>query len=252
MARSIPFHARSTADQVLAGIDLSRRTMLVTGCHSPIGLETMKALRANGARVIGMSGTVGEAEAACAAAGRSLTALGCDPADARSVDDALDTLRAAAPLDAVVVNSVELQGFSGLSAQFGLLNRLAELVRERTGRIAIGTAESRLIAKELSRRLQSRGIAVNAFHTDVAGDRAAREARSFARRLIESVTRPFARTAAQRAATPALLAASPLIATTTGEFWADCQVSGNPPTHPTQDVTGPSGATTRAGEPQRP
>jgi hypothetical protein len=203
--------------------------MLVTGCHSPIGLETMKALRANGARVIGMSGTMSEAAAACAAAGRSLTALGCDPADARSVDEALDTLRDAAPLDAVVVHSVELENFSGLSTQFGLLNRLAELVRERTGRIAIGTTESRVIAKELSRRLQSRGIAVNAFHANMAGDRASRHVRSFAHRLIDSVTHPFARNAAQWAATPALLAASPLIASITGEHWADCQVSRSPP-----------------------
>ena len=32
MAQSIPFGARSTADQVLAGIDLTRKRMVVTGC----------------------------------------------------------------------------------------------------------------------------------------------------------------------------------------------------------------------------
>jgi hypothetical protein len=44
MAQSIPFGARSTADQVLAGVDLTRKRMVVTGCESGIGLETMKAL----------------------------------------------------------------------------------------------------------------------------------------------------------------------------------------------------------------
>jgi hypothetical protein len=31
MAQSIPFGARSTADQVLAGVDLTRKRMVVTG-----------------------------------------------------------------------------------------------------------------------------------------------------------------------------------------------------------------------------
>ena len=47
MAQSIGFGARSTADQVLAGVDLTRKRMVVTGCESGIGLETMKALAAN-------------------------------------------------------------------------------------------------------------------------------------------------------------------------------------------------------------
>jgi hypothetical protein len=37
MAQSIPYGARSTADQVLAGIDLTRKRIVVTGCGSGIG-----------------------------------------------------------------------------------------------------------------------------------------------------------------------------------------------------------------------
>ena len=69
MAQSIPFNARSTADQVLAGVDLTRKRMVVTGCESGIGLETMKALAANGAHIIGLARTIDDARAACNAAG---------------------------------------------------------------------------------------------------------------------------------------------------------------------------------------
>ena len=44
MVKSIPFGARSTADKVLAGIDLTGKRVLVTGCNSGIGFETMNAL----------------------------------------------------------------------------------------------------------------------------------------------------------------------------------------------------------------
>ncbi|GAA1361439.1 SDR family NAD(P)-dependent oxidoreductase [Streptomyces beijiangensis] len=46
------FGARSTADDVLAGIDLSGRTAVVTGGSSGLGLETTRALARAGARVI--------------------------------------------------------------------------------------------------------------------------------------------------------------------------------------------------------
>ncbi|NYV74065.1 oxidoreductase, partial [Streptomyces sp. UH6] len=44
--------ARSTADDVLDGIDLSGSTAIVTGGHSGLGLETTRALAAAGARVV--------------------------------------------------------------------------------------------------------------------------------------------------------------------------------------------------------
>ena len=47
------FDALSTADQVLAGSDLTGRRFLVTGASAGVGVETARALSARGATVIG-------------------------------------------------------------------------------------------------------------------------------------------------------------------------------------------------------
>ena len=262
MARSIRFGSRSTADQVLAGVDLSRKRVLVTGCDTAIGLETMKALSANGAVVIGVARNLGDAEAACSGVSRS-SPLGCDPTDPASVDAAVESLRQlSGPLDAVIINSFELRCFADHVAQFVLVNRLAEFVRHRTGRIAIaGNARSMqalpqenvalddlsseriydprafhgqtklaaaLFTEELARRLDAQGILVNAFGSGAAADQKPR-ARSAAQRLTQSLLGYFTRSPAQRAATPALLAASPLVAGITGAYWLDCQISRRSP-----------------------
>ena len=106
MAHAIPYGARSTADQVLAGIDLTRKRIVVTGCSSGIGFETMNALVANGAHVIGLARTHDSARAACKSAGASATPIACDMADLESVEAAADSiLRLPGPLDAVIANA---------------------------------------------------------------------------------------------------------------------------------------------------
>ncbi|MCG0284435.1 SDR family NAD(P)-dependent oxidoreductase [Streptomyces sp. PSAA01] len=56
------FGARSTADHVLADIDLSGRLALVTGGYSGIGVETTRALAKAGARVVVPARRVGAAQ----------------------------------------------------------------------------------------------------------------------------------------------------------------------------------------------
>jgi WW domain-containing oxidoreductase len=156
MARSIPFGARSTADQVLAGVDLTRKRILVTGCNSGIGFETMNALAANGAHVIGLARTRDSAQAACNSAGPSSTPIACDLTDLESVEAAADSiLRLPGPLDAVIANAgianlptlqtrygVELQFLVNYIAHFALVNRLADSLRGGSGRIVIVSSDA--------------------------------------------------------------------------------------------------------------
>jgi len=277
MAQFIRFGARSTADQVLAGVDLTRKRMVVTGCESGIGLETMKALAANGAHVIGLARTIDDARAACNAAGISSTPIACDLTDCASIDSAADSICGlAGPLDAIITNSdladppvqtrrygIELQAIVEYIGQFALVNRLSHRVRGNYGRIVLASGDVRMnhaptepialdnpidrhfyarllsygqaksanaiFAKELSRHLASRGVTVNSWDSGSIGGAGLDRHQRRTRRLIHRVARLFMQSAAQRAATAALLAASPVTAGISGEHWSRCQIThGNP------------------------
>src|SRR6202166_801602 len=106
MVNSTPFGARSTADHVLAGIDLTGRRFVVTGCNSGIGFETMNSLAANGAHVLGLAKSWSAAREACARVGPACTAVACDLSDLDCVADAAGAIRALnAPVDAVIANA---------------------------------------------------------------------------------------------------------------------------------------------------
>jgi WW domain-containing oxidoreductase len=277
MAQSIPFGSRSTADKVLAGIDLTGKRILVTGCNSGIGFETMSALSANGAHVIGVARSLQDATIACGAMGPSSTAVACDLADLGSIAAAADTIRGLhGPLDAIVANAgianlptlqtrygVELQFLVNHLGHFALVNELSDLVREGTGRIVIVSSSAgvnrapaegimfdnldghrfyepwmfygqsklanALFAKELSRRLSGRGISVNSLHPGAARGTRLNRNLSLPMKVAFSAAQLFMRSAAQGAATPALLAASPRVNGISGEFWSNCRIAkGNP------------------------
>ncbi len=80
------FGMRSTATDVLAGVDLAGRNVIVTGGYSGIGVETTRALAAAGARVTVPARTPDKARAALAGlANVELAAL--DLMDPASIDD---------------------------------------------------------------------------------------------------------------------------------------------------------------------
>jgi NAD(P)-dependent dehydrogenase (short-subunit alcohol dehydrogenase family) len=84
-----------------------------------------------------------------------------------------------------------------------------------------------LFARELARRLQGRGISVNAVDPGAAGG--TRLERHLQRPLlVRSVARLFKKNAQRAAATQALLAASPRAAGVTGELWANCRIAAGP------------------------
>jgi WW domain-containing oxidoreductase len=277
MAKSIPFGIRSTADMVLAGIDLTGKRIVVTGCNSGLGFETMSALCANGAQVIGLARSLRNARIACHKVGPSATPVACDLADFESVAAAAHTIRALqGPLDAVVANAgianlptvqtrygVEMQFLVNHIGHFALVNQLLDLVRNGTGRIVIVSsgagihqtptegimfdnldghgfyrpltfyAQSKLanalFAKELSRRLIDRGIAVNSLHPGATRGTGINKHASLPQKFVLAAARLFMRPAPRGAATQTLLAANPSVSGITGEIWSNCQIAeGNP------------------------
>ena len=79
-----PFTAASTATEVLAGLDLTGRTAIVTGGYSGLGIETTRALSAAGATVIVPARDLSRAKAATAGLERVEIAA-MDLTDPRSV-----------------------------------------------------------------------------------------------------------------------------------------------------------------------
>src|SRR5271154_5767336 len=62
MAR--PFGATSTTDEVLAGVDLTGKRILVTGVSAGLGVETARTLVAHGATVVGAARDLAKARGA--------------------------------------------------------------------------------------------------------------------------------------------------------------------------------------------
>lgn len=99
------FGMRSSAADVLAGIDLSGKSIIVTGGYSGIGVETAKALAAAGAKVTVPARTPEKAKAALSGvAGVELAAL--DLMDPSSIDAFAAEWRAKhAKLDSLICNA---------------------------------------------------------------------------------------------------------------------------------------------------
>ena len=80
-----PYGAASTAEEVTAGIDLTGKTALVTGCNSGIGYETMRVLALRGAHVIGTARTLEKGQEACASVEGQCTPVVLELSDFDSV-----------------------------------------------------------------------------------------------------------------------------------------------------------------------
>src|ERR1700726_4944755 len=58
------FGATSTTEEVLSGIDLHGKRILVTGVSAGLGVETARSLAAHGAHIVGTARDLAKAEAA--------------------------------------------------------------------------------------------------------------------------------------------------------------------------------------------
>ena len=143
------FGAKSTTDEVLEGIDLTGKRILVTGVSAGIGVETARALVAHGATVVGAARDLDKARGATQAVAELAQAKGgfelieLDLASLASVRAAADALNAAGqPFDVVIANAGVMMPPKGTTAdgfetQFGtnhlghfvFVNRIAGLLK---------------------------------------------------------------------------------------------------------------------------
>jgi NAD(P)-dependent dehydrogenase (short-subunit alcohol dehydrogenase family) len=160
------FGAKSTADEILSGVDLKGKRFLVTGASSGIGLETARSLVARGASVVGAVRNLAKAEAATAVvrdaasqSGGSLKLIEVDLASLQSVRACADKLLDdGGPFDAIIANAGVMATPSGRTAdgfdiQFGtnhlghfaLINRIEPLLADN-GRLVMLSSQAHRVA----------------------------------------------------------------------------------------------------------
>lgn len=150
--------AGATADDVMRGIDLSGRNIVVTGCNSGIGFETMRVLAAQGAHVIGTARDAAKGREACGAVRGRATPVVLELSDLGSVVECARRVGELAPrIDALVCNAGIVLGrhevAGGLERQFAvnhlghfvLANRLiAQVLAAPQGRVvSLGSGNHR-------------------------------------------------------------------------------------------------------------
>jgi NAD(P)-dependent dehydrogenase (short-subunit alcohol dehydrogenase family) len=139
------FGAASTTDEVLDGVDLTGKRVLVTGVSAGLGAETARVLAAHGAEIVGAARDLKKAERATAAVKGKLTLIELDLASLKSVRACADRLNAEnKPFDVVIGNAgimacpfgktedgFELQFGTNHLGHFVLVNRIAALIEDR-------------------------------------------------------------------------------------------------------------------------
>jgi NAD(P)-dependent dehydrogenase (short-subunit alcohol dehydrogenase family) len=166
---STAFGAESTTDEVLAGVDLAGKRILVTGASAGLGVETARVLAAHGAQVIGAVRDLEKGARATqvvqdgAANGGGLSLVELDLASLASVRACADALTAAGePLDVIIANAGVMacpKGVTkdGFETQFGtnhlghfvLINRLAPLLGPGARVVALSSAGHRFADADL-------------------------------------------------------------------------------------------------------
>jgi NAD(P)-dependent dehydrogenase (short-subunit alcohol dehydrogenase family) len=146
---SAQFGAETTTDDVLSGVDLSGKRVLVTGVSAGLGVETARTLAAHGAHVVGAARnlekarTATEAVRAQAANGGGLELVELDLASLASARKCADALLAGGKtFDVVIANAGVMacpkgETADGFETQFGtnhlghfvFINRIAPLIK---------------------------------------------------------------------------------------------------------------------------
>ena len=139
-----PFGAKSTAEDVTLGLDLTGKTAVVTGCNSGLGYETMRVLAMRGAHVIGTGRNLEKASKACSSVTGKTTPVALELSNFDSIVESADAIaKLSLPVDILVcnagintfsdlelVNGVERTFVVNHLGHFVLVNQLMPLIKE--------------------------------------------------------------------------------------------------------------------------
>jgi NAD(P)-dependent dehydrogenase (short-subunit alcohol dehydrogenase family) len=127
------FGATSITDEVLEGVNLSGKRVLVIGVSAGLGVETARALTAHGARVVGVVRDLDKAKAATermrteAAPGRELKLVKLDLSDLASVRACTDALLSdSKPFDLGIANAAGIMAVAFGKTADGFEKRFAQ------------------------------------------------------------------------------------------------------------------------------
>jgi NAD(P)-dependent dehydrogenase (short-subunit alcohol dehydrogenase family) len=163
------FGFESTTDQVLEGINLRGKTILVTGTSAGLGVETARALASHGAWVIGAARDLDKAKRATepvraqAANGGGFELVQLDLASLASVRACVEALvKAGRPLDVLIANAgvmacPKAKTADGFERQFGtnhlghfvFVNRLVPLLKRGSRLVNLSSAGHRFADVDL-------------------------------------------------------------------------------------------------------
>jgi NAD(P)-dependent dehydrogenase (short-subunit alcohol dehydrogenase family) len=150
ISEATSFGATSTTDDVLSGVNLKGKRILVTGVSAGIGVETARSLAAHGAQVVGAARDLNKAKAATEQVRKEATThaepfelVELDLGNLKSVRACADGLLAKGePFDVVIANAGVMatplgHTADGFETQFGtnhlghfvMVNRIAPLIR---------------------------------------------------------------------------------------------------------------------------
>ena len=145
----------STAEDVTAGMDLTGKTYLLTGCNSGIGLESLRVLGLRGAHVIAAARTEDKARQAAVSVGVEVTPVACELSEPASVRACVETVLASGrKLDGILCNAgimalpeltlqhgYDLQFFTNHVGHFILVTGLLEALTDQ-GRVVMTSSDA--------------------------------------------------------------------------------------------------------------
>ncbi|WP_269621182.1 SDR family oxidoreductase [Zhongshania sp. BJYM1] len=121
---TMTFTKNANAEAVTDGMDLSGKTIVITGINSGIGYETMRVLALRGAHIIACARSIEKAQQACDSIAGKTTPAVCELSDMASVKHCAETIQALnIPIDIIICNAgimalPKLQVKDGLELQF--------------------------------------------------------------------------------------------------------------------------------------